>query len=66
MSEAPGHSEVLKIVAPNPGPMTLDGTRTYVVGFRRPLVIDPGPAIDTNGLPGSRVDAKRAGMTATA
>jgi glyoxylase-like metal-dependent hydrolase (beta-lactamase superfamily II) len=32
-------------VAPNPSPMTLDGTRTYVIGGRRPAVIDPGPAI---------------------
>jgi glyoxylase-like metal-dependent hydrolase (beta-lactamase superfamily II) len=31
------------ILAPNPSPMTLDGTRTYVVGRRRVAVIDPGP-----------------------
>lgn len=33
------------IIAPNPSPMTLDGTRTYIVGRTRPAVIDPGPAI---------------------
>jgi glyoxylase-like metal-dependent hydrolase (beta-lactamase superfamily II) len=31
------------LLAPNPSPMTLDGTRTYVVGRARPVVIDPGP-----------------------
>jgi glyoxylase-like metal-dependent hydrolase (beta-lactamase superfamily II) len=30
--------------AANRSPMTLDGTRTFVVGSRRPVVIDPGPA----------------------
>ena len=31
------------ILAPNPSPMTLDGTRTFVVGRARAVVIDPGP-----------------------
>jgi glyoxylase-like metal-dependent hydrolase (beta-lactamase superfamily II) len=31
-------------LAPNPSPMTLDGTRTFVVGRERAAVIDPGPA----------------------
>jgi glyoxylase-like metal-dependent hydrolase (beta-lactamase superfamily II) len=33
-----------RIVAPNPGPMTLEGTNTYVVGRDPATVIDPGPA----------------------
>jgi glyoxylase-like metal-dependent hydrolase (beta-lactamase superfamily II) len=34
----------LRVVrAGNASPMTLDGTRTFVVGERAPLVIDPGP-----------------------
>jgi glyoxylase-like metal-dependent hydrolase (beta-lactamase superfamily II) len=42
MIEAPGHPEVLKIVAPNPGPMTLEGTNTYLYGSDPCVVIDPG------------------------
>jgi glyoxylase-like metal-dependent hydrolase (beta-lactamase superfamily II) len=42
MNEAPGHPEVLKIVAPNPGPMTLEGTNTYIYGGGPCVVIDPG------------------------
>jgi len=34
----------LRVVrAGNPGPFTLDGTRTYLVGRRRVAVVDPGP-----------------------
>ena len=35
-------------LAPNPGPFTLDGTRSYVVGGRRAAVIDPGPSLDAH------------------
>jgi glyoxylase-like metal-dependent hydrolase (beta-lactamase superfamily II) len=39
-----GGSGPFRVVhADNPSPMTLDGTRTFVVGRRRPVVIDPGP-----------------------
>ena len=31
------------IVANNPGPLTLDGTRTYLVGESRLAIVDPGP-----------------------
>ena len=35
------------LTAPNPGPMTLDGTNTWVLrepGARRSVVVDPGPS----------------------
>lgn len=37
---------VQKVLAPNPGPMTLDGTNTWVIGAvdqQPPIIIDPGP-----------------------
>jgi glyoxylase-like metal-dependent hydrolase (beta-lactamase superfamily II) len=45
VAAAPGHPEIERIVAPNPGPMTLEGTNTYVVeAGSGAYVIDPGPA----------------------
>lgn len=37
---------IRSITAPNPGPFTLDGTRTYLIDDA--IVIDPGPAIDSH------------------
>ena len=36
---------VRRIVAHNPGPFTFHGTGTYVIGYGRVAVIDPGPAL---------------------
>ena len=45
---------IRSLTAPNPGPFTLDGTRTYLLG--ETAVLDPGPAIE------SHIDAIRQGM----
>lgn len=60
MNEAPGHPEVLKIVAPNPGPMTLEGTNTYLYGSGPCVVIDPG-SDDSGHLDAIRAAAEERG-----
>jgi glyoxylase-like metal-dependent hydrolase (beta-lactamase superfamily II) len=40
---APGHPEILRLLAPNPGPMTKGGTNTYIYSADPCTVIDPGP-----------------------
>ncbi len=39
---------IRRILAPNPSPMTYEGTNTYIVGVGRVAVIDPGPALRTH------------------
>ncbi len=34
---------VVRVLAPNPGPFTLEGTNTWIVGENPAVVIDPGP-----------------------
>jgi glyoxylase-like metal-dependent hydrolase (beta-lactamase superfamily II) len=57
---APGRPEIARLVAPNPGPMTLEGTNTYVVGDGTALVIDPGPD-DPGHIEAVRAEAERRG-----
>ena len=34
---------IIRVLAPNPGPYTLEGTNTWIVGLNHTFVIDPGP-----------------------
>ncbi|HYM55322.1 MAG TPA: MBL fold metallo-hydrolase [Solirubrobacteraceae bacterium] len=40
------HYDILRLRAPNPGPLTLSGTNTWVVGRRPTWLVDPGPLLD--------------------
>lgn len=57
---APGHPEIVRIVAPNPGPMTLEGTNTYLYGSDPCVAIDPGPD-DSGHLDAIRAAAEERG-----
>ncbi len=39
---------VKRLLAPNPGPLTLSGTNTWVVGRDPAWVVDPGPALPSH------------------
>lgn len=41
--------QIARVLAPNPGPLTLEGTNSWVVGRSPAWVVDPGPA-DTEHL----------------
>jgi glyoxylase-like metal-dependent hydrolase (beta-lactamase superfamily II) len=43
--EVPGREDIVGIRAANPGPFTLSGTNSWIVGLERPWLIDPGPAL---------------------
>ena len=36
---------IRRVIARNPGPFTLHGTGTYIIGHGEVAVIDPGPAL---------------------
>ncbi|MEU1789499.1 MBL fold metallo-hydrolase [Streptomyces sparsogenes] len=59
----PATDRAVCVLAPNPSPMTLDGTNTWIVsepGSDLAVVIDPGPLDDTH-LRGVVATAERAG-----
>jgi glyoxylase-like metal-dependent hydrolase (beta-lactamase superfamily II) len=43
-----GRHDILRLRAPNAGPVTLSGTNTWVVGRGPTWVVDPGPLIDAH------------------
>jgi glyoxylase-like metal-dependent hydrolase (beta-lactamase superfamily II) len=40
--------DILRLRASNPGPLTLTGTNTWVIGRRPAYVVDPGPLLDSH------------------
>ncbi|MCW2951256.1 MAG: beta-lactamase domain protein [Conexibacter sp.] len=48
MSELLANHDVALVRAANPGPYTLDGTNSWIVGRAPAWVIDPGPALDAH------------------
>ena len=41
-------ANIRRLVAPNPSPMTFNGTNTYIVGTGEVAIIDPGPAMESH------------------
>lgn len=62
---APEHPEIYRVLAGNPGPMTLTGTNTYVYGSDPCWIIDPGPD-DTDHIASVRRAAEERGGAAGA
>src|SRR6266508_3049012 len=56
--------DVERLTAPNPSPMTLEGTNTYVVGRDPAVVIDPGPDDDGHIEAIREAAARRGGIGA--
>jgi glyoxylase-like metal-dependent hydrolase (beta-lactamase superfamily II) len=55
-------SDVRRIRADNPGPLSLSGTNTYVVGRGPAWVVDPGPALEAHVAAVAAEVAARGGL----
>jgi glyoxylase-like metal-dependent hydrolase (beta-lactamase superfamily II) len=56
--------DIERLLAPNPGPMSLEGTNTYLVGRDPAVVIDPGPE-DTGHIDAVRAAGEERGGIGT-
>jgi glyoxylase-like metal-dependent hydrolase (beta-lactamase superfamily II) len=62
MDDLLARHDVVGIRADNPGPYTLEGTNTWIVGRDPAWVIDPGPALDAHVAAVAAEVARRGGL----
>ena len=66
MPDALRRRDIALIKADNPGPFTLDGTNTWIVGRDPCWVVDPGPALDAHVAAVLGEAARRGGVAGIA
>ncbi|HEX2016339.1 MAG TPA: MBL fold metallo-hydrolase [Solirubrobacteraceae bacterium] len=59
---SPADLDVLRVRAQNPGPLTLSGTNTWIVGRDPAHVVDPGPALPAHLQALDREIGRRGGL----
>jgi glyoxylase-like metal-dependent hydrolase (beta-lactamase superfamily II) len=65
MIDVPGH-EIVGVRAANPGPFTLTGTNSWIVGREPAWLVDPGPALDDHVAAVVQVLKRRGGLAGIA
>lgn len=63
--DVPGH-DIVGIRAANPGPFTLTGTNSWIVGREPAWLVDPGPALDEHVAALVKVVTRRGGLAGIA